>query len=190
MNFIHFKQVRRKVFNGTYARYKLLKGSDLKSLTDLVGSWFFRVNGWGRVLWSLWHLCNICDVIYFGLLRGVNIQELPDWIHISHDLVLSDFGGRQGLMSQLYKGSSWHSRESLVIKEVGGDLADSGLSRLYPLAASVAAEGASQPSWVVWSEGLFIDWFENSDVSLRVAHCVGATGAIPSQSRLYFLTET
>jgi len=69
-------------------------------------------------------------------------------------------------MIQLYKGSSWHSRESLVIKDVGGNLAYSGLSRLHPFAASFAAEGASQPSWVVWSEGLFIDWFENSDVTL------------------------
>jgi len=93
-------------------------------------------------------------------------------------------------MSQLYKGGSWHSGEALVIKEVGGNLADSWFPRLYSLAASVAAEGASQPSWVVGCEGFFIDRFEYSDVSLRAAHVVGATGAIPSQSRLHILTET
>ena len=86
------------------------------------------------------------------------------------------------LMYNLYECSRRYSGKMLVIKKIGRNFTNTGLTRENSLSECLTSKGTSIATGVVRSKRFFIDWFENCYfLLLDVSHFVGPTCSLISE---------
>lgn len=189
------EEVGREILNGTLTLDKFLEGSNLgvflrEGCFLILFSWGLGAVGRGAVFTFV----GTVEVeifkrkfpflnrkrLNFSLLKRHNSGNEGKVLRRG-DLRLTDWVVRHAWVVDFYQAGGWHSRETLVVKHVGGDLTESCLTRFYTWATSLTSERTTHITRIVWCKGLLIDGLKDTNGAWSITQEVGTTSSIFSE---------